>query len=1392
VKNLLKFISIGLVLTLALFSQATFLTSPTVEAADVSENDIDFMTQTAAATVLKHYKASSSNETVAIYVRDADLNKTITGTTTWAHCPGRIAALTMTGAADALRTEGTYLLDHGDYTTFKLADSTVVTARTGPRLTAAVSSNGTVTVAASNVGFLDPGCDFIANDTITVADAALGGGGGAAYVMTVATLDVQLVAATGLDFDGTTVFSLDDTVRVVGETKVTVNAGNLPDFYAQHKQEDSDGNAGRADTVAEKAATPHQYLGAETSLVLNSLSVKQGNVTLGTRAVNELAGTFKLATADTVDVPGSATNDLTASYTFNGQQTYSALAAGAKRVHITSTSDATGEWIAIAEVADEGSDDAIVTYDAGVTTFIDNRTKMGHIDSSIFRGTVSINTDASAGAADNGAVWVQDGDTLTANYYQAKNTSTSATGALISSTTATIDSTAPTISGVSPADGTLTKDTTPSLTFTIEDGGSGFDSSVSNFGDHVEVSVNGCDIPDSALGVTAHSTGSITIMYNAAVDWTGSAAKTVGGAATVVNCQSTETANATHVRASGGFNVTSDGSAVALTSSTVHGTLFSWYVKATDDAGNWKALGDNVHNLTATTTSELDLRIDTKAPAATAVTGAKAWSESEKKDVSDNSSVKITFDESLDANSVVAADFTVSGVGVTSSTIQTVTMGGTGASTDSLVYLDLAADLGPNAKPKVKLVGQVTDRAGNILKPATTETTGKTLGTSTDSVKPTLSDGALSETLIAKAGKTTFTYGSNENLTKTSGTFNASRGTYGSVSGGGKTSGTSGVVAMDQTDAGKVSITLSNPTSGKGTVKHSTAHGPVPMTKTGIYGITAVGRDAADNIGVGGLTKVVEDISAYFAATAPSGWSNTVGELETVGAEGANTVRKFKLKNWPLADHDGDGSLEDSITALTVSGTSPAQFGYVDGAAPDGLTRGGFRYDGALATATIVNGTAQGDDVAGTYDITATAAMSNGDGTGADIKCVIVQSAARACTVDTVAGTGYKVGEVVTVNSTQMGDANANVANVTFTILTIGGKTGGAVAADEISAWVSAVDWSENETISLTVTDDADVLIAAGATVKVTYYYVNSAQVVELDLDAPLVTILPANLASTTDKSPSISFAWDDDEYAGDTNTTVTMTKAELLDPDSATLDILASITTTDNKTFYYRPEGDLGNGEYKITVSAKDIAGNEKKDQTSKFTVKDRTKTTVAMVPGWNLISIPAALTDGAINTVITNTQVETVLTYDPATPGGWLTAVRDGDTLVGTLSTIDESHAYWIFQKNGDDIKVDLPGYKGGASATPPAISIVAGWNLIPVVTLTIGESTVATGVDKDGYLWGIDWVKAKGWDAANEKWTDVVPDTSATPDITNGTELKVGSGYWLYANAAGVIVP
>jgi hypothetical protein len=625
------------------------------------------------------------------------------------------------------------------------------------------------------------------------------------------------------------------------------------------------------------------------------------------------------------------------------------------------------------------------------------------------------------------------------------------------------------------------------------------------------------------------------------------------------------------------------------------------------------------------------------------------------------------------------------------------------------------------------------------------------------------------------------------------------------VSGGGEDSGVSadGIISLDGTgDAGNVAVTLSNPKSAKGTLKHGTAEDGVPMTKTGIYGLASVGRDAADNIGVGGITKVIEDVSAAFVANDPV---DAVDDLITRSTTSNDTIW-LKLKNWPLADHDGDGSLMDSITDITVSGEAVVDLTYVDAnAASTASAGGGFYRDSEFAnhadttftaTGLTLTDTAGGGTVAdGVIDAKALVGSGACDGAkidvafdGTQVESETVVLTLADITVDTADSVGCAVGETLTVNHQTL-DAKFTSVDLVLTITALGNGT--TDATDDISAYISKIDWSEGERVEFTVLGDSDVNIVENSTVKVTYYYVNAEQVVQLDLDAPGVTISPANLASTIDKTPSLSFTWDDDEYAGDTNTTVTMTKATLLNPDASTTDVLADLSTTDNKTFYYVPIDDLANGEYKITVSAKDVAGNEKKDQTSKFTVKDRSKTTVAMVPGWNLISLPGAAADSAINTVITNTQVDTVLTYDPSTPGGWLTAVRDGDSLVGTLDAIDDSHAYWIFQKNGDDIKVDIPGYKGGASSVPPVISVVEGWNLVPAATLS-----GAAQWDPDTYFSGLDWVKAKGYNATTEAWIDIIPDISADNakyTFAAATDnIFTGKGYWLYSNAAGVIVP
>lgn len=85
---------------------------------------------------------------------------------------GRITAIDTVGAADSDRAQGTYILDPSMYSTASSGD--------GARFQIDVASNGAATVTV-----LNPGSGFADNEVVTVADAQLGGGGGAALTFAV-------------------------------------------------------------------------------------------------------------------------------------------------------------------------------------------------------------------------------------------------------------------------------------------------------------------------------------------------------------------------------------------------------------------------------------------------------------------------------------------------------------------------------------------------------------------------------------------------------------------------------------------------------------------------------------------------------------------------------------------------------------------------------------------------------------------------------------------------------------------------------------------------------------------------------------------------------------------------------------------------------------------------------------------------------------------------------------------------------------------------------------------------------------------------------------------------------------------------------------------------------
>jgi len=284
----------------------------------------------------------------------------------------------------------------------------------------------------------------------------------------------------------------------------------------------------------------------------------------------------------------------------------------------------------------------------------------------------------------------------------------------------------------------------------------------------------------------------------------------------------------------------------------------------------------------------------------------------------------------------------------------------------------------------------------------------------------------------------------------------------------------------------------------------------------------------------------------------------------------------------------------------------------------------------------------------------------------------------------------------------------------------------------------------------------------------------SSAIFLEMDDAITAPTVDPANGTSVTRSDPFITIDWtgEGSEYDGDSHKKVTLTVLTLDDAD-----VLASAATTDNRTFILSTSG-LALGDHDLEINGTDDAGNTLASNASvTFTVKATPDVSIPLKPGMNLISLPGEPADSAINSVITVDEVKSVTSYQN---GAWLSATRDADgVLSGDLTTIDGSNAYWVNTTSFNPIKVSVPGQ--GFDAPPPAISLSAGWNMVPVTVL--GSQSPGDTVSADTYFGSTSWVTAYTYDTQAGTWTKVLPNNFAT--------VTVGAGYWVYVTAAGILV-
>ncbi len=163
----------------------------------------------------------------------------------------------------------------------------------------------------------------------------------------------------------------------------------------------------------------------------------------------------------------------------------------------------------------------------------------------------------------------------------------------------------------------------------------------------------------------------------------------------------------------------------------------------------------------------------------------------------------------------------------------------------------------------------------------------------------------------------------------------------------------------------------------------------------------------------------------------------------------------------------------------------------------------------------------------------------------------------------------------------------------------------------------------------------------------------------------------------------------------------------------------------------------------------------------------------------GWNLISIPVIPDNNAIKTVlsplIAANEVSIVWSYT-GTPRAWKSFAPPS---TGSLTTMSDGDAYWIYMKAADTLFVN--GTVIPPAAVPHTYPLVAGWNLVgfkpqPTITnMTVGD-----------YLLSI-----TGSYDTNSVWIYNNPDGLWTR-ANSSTLIHVGDAMWILVTTPATLRP
>jgi len=288
-----------------------------------------------------------------------------------------------------------------------------------------------------------------------------------------------------------------------------------------------------------------------------------------------------------------------------------------------------------------------------------------------------------------------------------------------------------------------------------------------------------------------------------------------------------------------------------------------------------------------------------------------------------------------------------------------------------------------------------------------------------------------------------------------------------------------------------------------------------------------------------------------------------------------------------------------------------------------------------------------------------------------------------------------------------------------------------------------------------------------------------------LDDSVPSLSITPADKSTTTQTKPYIVIDYSTGELSKVTINTATLDG----------VDITGSLSTTDNKKFYYVPSADLAAGSHTIVAKATDIAGNAATEQTKKFTVAARKDFSLTLLAGWNSKSVPSDPVNPAVDSVFSNAGVDMVLAY---VDHSWVSATKDAGSgkFVGSLSEVHSGHGYWVHNNNFESQAVALVGPVEPSAGSPPAVVTIptsAGWNFVGVTDVSRAntEGTDGTAITTQALYFGdLTDTTPGGHDIVYSYNTT----TLSFVEVASGTNVSTGEGLWIYIvpEADGSILP